>query len=242
MSFDYSYHYKKWHKDTPEHQAQLIAYYSSLLGHHFHPDRSARILDVGCGMGYALLTLKHLGYQNVEGIDSDASQVQSSQAKGLHVQQTADSRSFLLGQAGQYDQVLALDLLEHIPHGEQIDFVAALAAALKPGGRLICTVPNANSALAARYHFIDWTHQCSFTEHSLDFLLYTGGFRNIRILPHEKIARPKLWWLPVGLSRHYWALRLVRGWRRLEMMAELGPEAGRAVPLSLNLLGLASKP
>jgi hypothetical protein len=118
----------------------------------------------------------------------------------------------------------------------------AVQHALRPGGTLICTVPNANSSLASRYQHIDWTHQCSFTEHSLDFLLHHGGFSPIQIMEVEYLERPQLWWLPVSGGRHWWAFRFFRLWRRLEMMAELGPSQGRQVPLSLNLLAVARRP
>lgn len=241
MSIDYGYHYRKWHNDSPEHEARVVEYYRSLIAEHMPSDKNARILDVGCGMGFALLMLRKEGYTNIQGIDLDQGQVKAAQGKGLNVVWTPDSQQFLKEHPAGFDQILAMDLIEHIPPGAQLDFVRALAGALKPGGKIFCTVPNANSALAGRYRYIDWTHHTSFTEHSLDFLLYNGGFRNIRVLPFEKIVRPGLWFLPTGLSRHYWAFKLVRGFRRLEMMTELGPQQGRQVPLSLNIMGLATR-
>ena len=53
--------------------------------------------------------------------------------------------------------------------------------------------------------------------------------------------RPKWFFLPVGGSRHWWALKFFRLFRRLEVMAELGPDQGKKVPLSLNLLAVADK-
>jgi SAM-dependent methyltransferase len=242
MNFDYSYHYRKWHDNTPAHERRLIEYYSGLLGERFPIEKNARILDVGCGMGFVLSTLRSLGYQQAEGVDMDPTQVQAARERGLNVLKTSDTAGELRARAGLYDQIIALDLLEHIPIEQQIPFVESITVALKPGASFICTVPNANSAIASRWRYIDWTHHCSFTEHSLDFLLHTGGLREIQILESGKLERPPLWWLPVSGARHYWAYRLVRAFRRLQMMAELGPEPGRTVPLSLNLLGIARKP
>lgn len=182
-----------------------------------------------------------MGYEMVLGVDTDAGQVQAARRRGLMVEMSANTGTWLLEHHAAFDFILAIDLIEHVPVAEQIDFVSALAGALSPSGCLLCRVPNANSSLAGRYRYIDWTHACSFTEHSLDFLLYHGGFKHIDVFATETVVRPRWWWLPVGGSRHWWVFRMVRLWRRLEMMAELGPDQGRTVPLSLNLLARARK-
>jgi hypothetical protein len=105
----------------------------------------------------------------------------------------------------------------------------------------VLTVPNANASLGMRWRYNDWTHTASFTEHSLDFVLFNAGFRKINVSPAEFVRRPKWYFLPIGGARHWWAFCFFRLFRRLEMMAELGPEQGRQVPLSLNLLAVADR-
>lgn len=241
MKIDYNYHYRKWHRDTPEHVARLTDYYQTLLLSHLPSRKDAAILDVGCGMGYCLHALRQAGYSNLTGIDLDAGQIESCRKKGLTIHLVDDSVGFLDERKTAFDLVIALDVIEHVPVDAQMSFTRAIGSAIRPGGKLICTVPNANSIIAGRYRYIDWTHTCSFTEHSLDFLLHHGGFASIVIEELEKIPQaPKLWWLPVGGSRHWWALRFFRMWRRLQLMAEIGPEPGRLVPLSPNLFAVAS--
>ena len=220
----------------------MVAYYQRVLKDHLPGTREAKVLDVGCGMGFAMLALRETGFTSVQGVETDEGQATSCKDKGLDVVLTQDTGAFLKTKPSFYQLILALDLIEHIPVREQLEFVSAMSAALVPGGKLICTVPNANSILAARYRYICWTHQCSFTEHSLDFLLYNAGFCEIKVMEVESIQRPAHCWWPRGGVRHWWAFRFFRLWRRLEMMAELGPQQGRAVPLSLNLLAIAHKP
>lgn len=239
--FDYSRIYKKWHADTPEHIEAMIRYYCAIWAGRLPSNKSARILDVGCGMGFAMMALQHLGYGEVTGVESDLKQAESCRAKGLRVDLSADTTAYLNERQGSFETILALDLIEHIPVGEQLAFGSALCSALVPGGTLICTVPNANSTLASRYRYICWTHTSSFTEHSLDFLLYNAGFSQIEVTGYDVIQKPRFAWLPIGGTRHWWAFRFFRFIRRLQMMAELGPDQGRQVPLSLNLLGVARK-
>ena len=222
----------------------MVQLYSRLLGPFLPKNKSVRILDVGCGMGFAMSTLKSLGYHNLEGFDCDEGQVQAAQSADLNVRlvPVEQTLSFLLSARASYDYVMSLDVLEHIPVNVVMEVVAAIAACLKPEGSFLCTVPNANNVIAERWRYNDWTHHNSFTEHSLDFLLFNGGFHDIQIHPIEFQTKPPRAWLPIGAAKHWWLFRFVRMWRRLEMMAELGPAQGRSVPLSLNLLALASKP
>ena len=112
---------------------------------------------------------------------------------------------------------------------------------LKKGGRLIATVPNASSPLAGRWRYICWTHHTSFTEHSLDFLLYHAGFDNIHVFGAGSFRRPRLPFLIRPAVFRWLLLMFVRSFRRMEILAELGWKEGRSVPLSLNLLGVADK-
>lgn len=243
MNIDYSHYYRRWHPETPEHQAEMSSFYRRVLGRHLPADKSATVLDVGCGGGYALAALREMGFTGLTGVESDAGQVASCVQKGLSVELAADSIAFLRERAGQFQLLLCLDVIEHVPHDVQLRFVTELAAALAPGGRLICTVPNASSALASHWRHNDWTHHTCFTACSLDFLLHNAGFADIHVGEAEFLTRPANWWLPFASgARHWWAFRFFRTWRRLEVMAELGPQHGRTVPLSLNLLGTARKP
>lgn len=241
MKLDYSRHYRKWHSDDPEHVVAVKAYYQRILGPHMPENRQACVLDVGCGMGFALLALQDLGYEQIEGIDVDQSQIDACRKNGLEAVRVESSQQWMRDRPGRFDCVLLFDVIEHISVSQQMDFVQAVAGSLKETGILLCTVPNANSLLAGRYRYIDWTHQCSFTEHSLDFLLYHGGFEDVQVMEVETQLPPRRVWWPGGGGLHWWAFCFFRWWRRLQMMAELGPAQGRTVPLSLNLLAKATK-
>ncbi len=248
QEIEYTRQYQKWHSDTPEHIQAMKEFYSGLLAAYLPSDKNIQILDVGCGMGFAMMGLQNLGYKSVEGIDIDAGQVQSCQAKHLAVTRVDDSIAYLSQHPNRYDLIISLDVVEHIPHEVQLNFVRAIQGALKPGGKFICTVPNASSGLASRWRYIDWTHYASFSEHSLDFLLFNGGFNEIQVYPTEFFSAPEFklrrrlilasFWQSVI---HWQLLQLVRTFRRLETIAELGWEQGKSVPLSLNILATAVK-
>ncbi len=249
-AIDYTRYYRKWHADTAEHIQGMKNYYRKILLKHLPPDKTIRILDVGCGMGFALLSLADMGYTKIEGIDADEGQVRSCVAKQLKVTHVNDSIDFLNRKKSAYDLILCLDVLEHIEYEAQLPFARALQWALTPGGKIICSVPNANSVLAGRWRYNDWTHRSSFTEHSIDFLLFNAGFDDIRIFstefhqapPWQKLFSRWIFGLRFWKLIYHWSIfRFVRGFRRIEMIAELGWEEGAATPLSLNILATGTK-
>ena len=95
-----------------------------------------KILDVGCGGGILSEALAKAGAQ-VTGLDlSDASlQVarQHSQQQGLNIEYRYERVEDLAQkEAGTYDVVVCMEMLEHVPEPSKV--IAACAQALKPGG------------------------------------------------------------------------------------------------------------
>lgn len=196
--------------------------------------RDSRIVDVGCGIGYAVDMLVRQGYRQVEGIDVSEEQVAVARARGLPVQR-ADAFEFLAPRREQFDAILALDVIEHFDRDELLRFLDLVAAALKPGGRLIVKTPNANAATAARALFRDLTHELIFTEHSLRTAFAVAGLRTLAVVGER--VRPAtvagvIRWMLGSATRLAW---------RLFLVGELGREA-LWIPVEFNLIGVAEKP
>jgi 2-polyprenyl-3-methyl-5-hydroxy-6-metoxy-1,4-benzoquinol methylase len=94
----------------------------------------ARILDVGCGAGLFFDALEPFG--DVEGIESDRDAVEQSGRwrPRIHLGgiETFASR-------GEFDLVLMLDVLEHVPNPDAM--LRHAATLLAPKGQLLITVP-----------------------------------------------------------------------------------------------------
>lgn len=205
-------------------------------------DCTVPILDVGCGRGYALQDLASLGYMNLQGIDRDAAQVAFARAQGLDVVQAADSIEHLAAKPGVYAVILLMDVLEHVPRETQPDLLRSIARSLRPGGRLVCSVPNAASAIASYWLYNDYTHWWSFTDDSLKFLLEECGFSSVRCSGVEFFPRPRyLFWLPTPRAIGWWLRCGLRLRQRAAYVAELGWQRGRTVVLTPNLLAVADK-
>jgi len=197
-------------------------------------ERSARIVDLGCGTGYAVEMLIRNGYTHVEGVDASQEQVAVAEARGLPVVQE-DMFRYLPGRHEQFDAVLALDLIEHLDRDELLEFLELAREALRPGGRLIVRTPNANAPTALRMRFRDLTHEIIFTEHSLRMAFLAAGLRPV-VLQGERIGAGTILgfgrWLLGSITRFVWRLFLIGG---------LGREALR-IPVEHNLIGVAERP
>ncbi len=105
------------------------------------PLTGRRALDVGCGAGLLCEPLARLGAQ-VTGVDAAEENIA---AAALHAQGSGLSIDYRCGDVGQlglagYDLVTSMEVIEHV--AEKSAFIAALEAALAPGGLMILSTPN----------------------------------------------------------------------------------------------------
>jgi len=110
---------------------------AELIGRVVRPPPGAAILEIGCGTGHNLAMLSRFGHVEAVELDDQARRLATSRL-GRPV--LAGSLPGLADDlATRFDLVTLLDVLEHIE-----DDVAALAGIrrlLKPGGKLLLTVP-----------------------------------------------------------------------------------------------------
>jgi 2-polyprenyl-3-methyl-5-hydroxy-6-metoxy-1,4-benzoquinol methylase len=185
---------------------QRVAYYDWYTRGWLPENHSAPILDVGCGSGQFLYYLRARGYDQAAGIDLDSAQVDVARSLGLRAT-CASVTDFLDGDEKTYGAIAMLDILEHFTREELYPLLETVVAHLEPGGRLIASVPNADSPHAARAIYADITHEIAFTPTSLSELLFCHGL--------EVVAFRDPWPAPVSPIRAgYRALSLLM--RRLE--------------------------
>jgi 2-polyprenyl-3-methyl-5-hydroxy-6-metoxy-1,4-benzoquinol methylase len=161
----------------------LRKYYRLNYLRHLPPEKSARILDIGCGMGQFLEFLRAAGYANCSGIDRSDEVVQYGLSRHLAVEK-ADALEHLSRHRDTYDAIVLNDVVEHFTKAEVLDVMAACYAALKPGGVVLIKAVNAaNPLMGAHSLAIDMTHESLFSEESLAQLLNVCGFCQVRVLP-----------------------------------------------------------
>jgi 2-polyprenyl-6-hydroxyphenyl methylase/3-demethylubiquinone-9 3-methyltransferase len=121
-----------------------------VLAAHFARDIKAekplaglKLLDIGCGGGLVAEPLTRLGAE-VTGIDASAENIHvaraHAQAGGLRIDYRAATAETLVAEGLEFDAVLALEVVEHVPSAR--DFVVAAARLVRPGGMLIVSTIN----------------------------------------------------------------------------------------------------
>ena len=219
---DYNYHYAKWHDGSDQDYSQASANY-----HYFMNDiiseipENSKILDYGCGTGCLVHYLAQK-FTDVIGIDADASQIRVGQNRGLPISQVdlEHFEGWCKNHLDTFDVIFLMDVLEHVPKAAQITFLQTLSSVLKHNGLMYIKVPNANSPMAARWLYIDWTHSTSFTEHSLDFICHHGKLSIDEFLPDETGIEPRLKVLIRPKLKYYYLKKIIRLIWRLYLKSE----------------------
>ena len=102
-------------------------------------DRGARVLDIGCGEGELLRRVAGLAEGSI-GVDPTLPQAAHRGAFRLVRGVFPDD---VPANAGPFDAITMLAVLEHLPEADHETLAAGAYRLLKPGGRVIITVPAA---------------------------------------------------------------------------------------------------
>jgi len=181
----YSSLFRDLHPGDEDEFDTFLEYYTKNYRPHLPPQKTAMILELGCGMGHFLNFLKKEGYQNYEGVDICEENILFCAERNITSTQ-ADIFCFLEESVKFYDAIVMNDVLEHFDKREVLQFLGLAYKKLSPHGRLILKVPNgANPILAGSSRYIDFTHELLFTEESLSQVLRISGFKNISIYAQD---------------------------------------------------------
>ncbi|MBD2551057.1 class I SAM-dependent methyltransferase [Microcystis elabens FACHB-917] len=103
--------------------------------------RPLRLLEVGCGSGAFLCSLKPIEHVNGVGLDTTAASVVACHAKGLEVYDTPLEQITIPSEQipSAFDVIVAFHCLEHVPDPK--GFIASMVKLLKPGGRIFLSTP-----------------------------------------------------------------------------------------------------
>jgi SAM-dependent methyltransferase len=174
-----------------------------------------RLLNVGCGTGGDVAMLESFG--TVDNVDIAEEALAFMRARGHERVHRADATRLPFPD-GQFDAVVALDVLEHIPQDGTA--LAEWRRVLKPGGRIVLTVP-AYQWLWSE-HDVALHHQRRYTRRPLHDLARAADLR-IGKLTHAIVI----------------SLPLIVGYRLLNGLRGRSKDAGATyvpVPRAVNRL------
>lgn len=176
------------------------------------PLRVCTALEIGCGAGATMAWLRQkrqIEYAAAVEIEAEAASRADAVFDDVVLGDINCAR--LEFKSGQFDLILALDVLEHLPDPAAV--LASLHHRLDPGGTLIVSLPN-----VAHYHvslplffrgkweycdqgLLDRTHMRFFTASSAVALIRDAGFRVQRVILKRQFPNV---FAAVGLTSQRW--------------------------------------
>jgi SAM-dependent methyltransferase len=156
----------------------------------FLPPLARDVLEIGCGRGVTGRLLQDRLGCKVTGVELNPAAAAEA-AEHLFAVHEGDVATLSLS-AGAFDAVIALELFEHLPGGEAV--LLRLAERVRPGGRLILSVPNVGhysivaDLLAGRWDYLPigllcYTHYRFFTRRTLEDWLRRIGLHRFTLIP-----------------------------------------------------------
>jgi 2-polyprenyl-3-methyl-5-hydroxy-6-metoxy-1,4-benzoquinol methylase len=207
---------------NPEQNNGRNPYYERLIATHLPKNTNISILDLACGHGQLINTLKKHGYNNVLGVDISEEQVALAHNLGIREVVHKDLNVFLESSKEKtYDVVFLMDILEHLEKREIFDLLDKANQVLAENGTIVIHVPNGAGIFGMRVRYGDFTHQNAFTSKSMQQILSARNFANItsfedkptirglksfvrRILWHVLTFLPRLLLIAEsGTTKHY---------------------------------------
>ena len=198
LDIDWVHFANKFRGDAPKIAAHFASYLPSFEG-------CQRVLDIGCGRGEFLNSLKEKGITAV-GIDLYEENIEILRESGLDAKK-ADVFEYLAAEGpGAFDGIFCAQVIEHLAPPQVWALVKACAQALKTGGVIVFETPNPEClAIFATHFYIDPSHQRPVPPALLCFYLEEAGFGRIdvqRFAPAYE-ERPELNALPASVKESF---------------------------------------
>lgn len=212
-------------------------YIEKIIREHFPTQKSARVLELGCGPAPFLYFLKRLGYFNLTGVDISKEQVALAHTVGLEKEVLQGDLVAFLDAEGfeNYDVIILFDILEHFSISDQFEILDRVFIRLKFDGKCILHVPNAEGYCGTRVLYSDITHKSAFTRRSMEQLLHTVGFEGVRCFEDKPIPHG----LFSCLRRTIWEIMTIG--QVIAMGVETGNFKRNEYILSQNILAVTTK-
>jgi len=157
---------------------------ATLIARRIKLPEDARLLEIGCGTGHNLQMLARFGA--VEGIElDDAARAVAERRVGKPLG-TAPLPDLAGVPDGQYDLVAVLDVIEHVE--DDIRSFQTIATKLRPGGRVLVTVPAHQWMWSA--HDVANHHKRRYSAKSLRRAIEQAGLRVELLSPFNSLLFP----------------------------------------------------
>ena len=176
-----------------------------------------RLADIGCGRGFYLPLYRDLGVRHVVAVEGVEANIRAARPRASEATLVCGNAESLPLPDGSLDIVVMSEVIEHFP--QEAPPLAEALRVLKPGGRLLASVPNAN--YPALWDPINWSrerlglkpvrdgffggiwagHERLYTPGQLEALIAGAGFRVDEVSTHTRRCMPFIHNVVYGLGK-----------------------------------------
>lgn len=167
-------------------------------------DLGAKILDAGCGDGRFLGVLRERGFINLYGTDYSERAVSFARLLLPEAAMSVADLTALSYEDNFFDAIFMIETLEHIIPESIPVIISNFKRVLKPGGKLIITVPSKNAPMIPNSK-----HYQHFSADSLTAYL-KNDFNVIEIIGQDKSGFSLLNILYSLLDNRFWDIKFLR--------------------------------
>lgn len=130
-------------------------------------DKTAHVLDVGCGDGKKTITFKRkIGCKTITGIDGVAKRLSAAKKRGVDRVTLVELEKKWPFDDSSFDVVVSNQVIEHV--GNTDHFISEIKRVLRPGGYAVVSTENLASwhnILALIFGFQDFSHHIIMKSH-----------------------------------------------------------------------------
>ena len=230
-----------WYRGMRLGLARILSRYVSLPA-------GGRVLEAGCGTGYTSEWLHQQYKWEVFSVDLESRAMQYARSRRLPNAAQADIATLPFPDAS-FDLVLSLDVLVHIPRGQETKCVAEFFRVLKPSGTVVVRAAALDALHSRHSQFIEEKQR--FTRGRLMRTLTESGLKvlycsyaNSLLLP-VALAKFRIW-EPLARKPPATGVSNAPPWLNTLLLLPLACEArwigaGRRLPLGQSLIAVAQK-
>lgn len=164
---------------------QLVAY----LFQSFEMKQGLKFLEAGCGRGEFLLNFQKMGLE-CYGVDLSIEAKNFLAKSNIPVEVCNADKDRLPFPDNTFDIIYNKSFLEHLREPDH--FLKEAQRVLKPGGLILCLVPDWESNY--KIYFDDFTHRTPFTSVSLNDIFQICDFEKIQVYKFRQL--PIVWKFP----------------------------------------------
>ncbi len=203
--------------------ALRVAYHRANLLPQLVQQLDAPLLEIGPGFGELLQALLSHGFTAIQAVDISSEVVHHIQKHfpSVTCQKIDNLLTYLNTTPATFQNILMVDVIEHIPKDDLLALLVSARKALSPGGRMIVQTVNMGSPMANNVLYYDLTHTWGYTEMSIRDAFTLAGFSKVEVLGYRFPAgfvgavRSLLRYIA---QRMFWSIAFANGMARMRIM------------------------